>query len=83
LLKYLHQQVCLPSAIISYEQFASIGFDETFYVSCEVKSKTNTAVIADIITHDQNGKIYSRMLGAKATILPLPSNTPDMNLLRS
>jgi acyl transferase domain-containing protein len=73
-MQYIHQQVCLPSAIISYEQFMPISFDETFYVSCEVKSKTNTAVIADVITHNQDGKIYSRMLGAKGTIFSLPSN---------
>ncbi|MGL6344344.1 MAG: SDR family NAD(P)-dependent oxidoreductase [Waterburya sp.] len=73
-MQYVHQQVCLPSAIVNYEQFLPISFDETFYVSCEVKSKTNTAVIADVITHNQDGKIYSRMLGAKGTIFSLPSN---------
>jgi NAD(P)-dependent dehydrogenase (short-subunit alcohol dehydrogenase family) len=73
-LQYSHQQICLPSEIISYEQYDSINLNETFYVSCEVKSKTNTAVVADIITHNQNGKIYSRMLGAKATIFSLPPN---------
>jgi len=64
---------CLPSEIKKVEQFAAIPFDETFYVSCEVKSKTDAAVVADVIAHNLEGQIYSRMLGAKGTILPLKS----------
>ena len=64
-----HQEICLPSEIITYEQFKAIPFDKTFYVSCEVKNKTKTAVVADVITHDRSGKVYSRMLGAKGTII--------------
>ncbi|MBD2387201.1 type I polyketide synthase [Cylindrospermum sp. FACHB-282] len=67
---HFYQQVCLPSEIKAFEQFAPIPFGETFYVSCEVKSKTESAVVADVIAHDQQGKIYNRMIGAKATILP-------------
>ena len=68
-LQYNHQEICLPSEIISYEQFSILPFDQTFYVSCEVKNKTKTAVVADIITHDREGKIYSQMLGSKGTII--------------
>ncbi|MDJ0678666.1 MAG: SDR family NAD(P)-dependent oxidoreductase [Xenococcaceae cyanobacterium MO_167.B52] len=70
--QYLHQQICLPSAIAHYEQYASIAFGETFYVSCEIKSKTDTAVVADVIAHKQNGQIYSQMMGARGTIISLP-----------
>ncbi len=68
-LQHNHQEICLPSEIITYEQFAAIPFDKTFYVSCEIKNKTKTAVVADIIAHDQDGNIYSLMLGAKGTII--------------
>lgn len=68
--QYFHQQGCLPSAISTYEQFALIPFDETFYVSCEVKSKTDSAVVAEVITHDRQGNVYSRMTAAKGTLLP-------------
>ena len=71
--QYLHQQICLPSGIISYEQYAPIAFGETFYVSCEIKSKTDTAVVADVIAHNKKGQIYSQMMGAKGTIISLPS----------
>ncbi|MEO0013146.1 MAG: hypothetical protein RLZZ535_1535, partial [Cyanobacteriota bacterium] len=68
-LQYNHQQICLPSEIITYQQFSIIHFNQIFYISCEIKTKTSTNVIADIIAHDQNGKIYSQMLGAKGTII--------------
>ena len=64
-----YQVICLPSEIINYEQFATIPFDRAFYVTCEVKSKTKTYLVADVITCDRHGKIYSRMLGAKGTII--------------
>jgi acyl transferase domain-containing protein len=68
--QYFYQEGCLPSEIQIFEQFAAIPFDQTFYVSCEVKSKTDSSVTADVITHDRQGKIYTRMIGAKGTILP-------------
>lgn len=68
-LQHNHQEICLPSEIITYEQFSTICFKQIFYVSCEIKNKTKTNIVADIITHDQDGKIYSHMLGAKGTII--------------
>ena len=68
-LQHNHQEICLPSEIISYEQFATIPFDRAFYISCEVKNKTKMAVVADVVACDRDGKIYSRMLGAKGTII--------------
>ncbi len=68
--QHFHQEVCLPSEIKLFEQLRVIPFDEIFYVSCEVKSKTESSVVADIIAHDAEGKIYNRMIGAKGTIIP-------------
>ena len=68
-IQHFHQVGCLPSEIQTFEQFAPVPFDETFYVTCEVKSKTESQVIADIITHNRQGQIYNRMIGAKGTIL--------------
>lgn len=70
-LQHFYQRGCLPSEIQEFEQFAAIPFDETFYVDCEVKSKTETAVIVDIIAHNLQGQIYSSMLGVKGTILSM------------
>lgn len=66
-----YQCGCLPSGITNYEQFACIPFDETFYVSCEIISKTETAAVAQIIAHDKQGNIYIKMQQARGTILPL------------
>ncbi len=68
-LQHNHQEICLPSEIITYEQFAAISFAQTFYVSCEIISKTKTAVVANLIAHDKNGQVYSQMLKAKGTII--------------
>jgi len=70
-LQHCCQQGCLPSEIENFEQFAIIPFDETFYVSAQIRSKTDATVVADVIAHNLEGKIYSRMLGAKGTILPI------------
>ncbi|MBK1986540.1 SDR family NAD(P)-dependent oxidoreductase [Sphaerospermopsis aphanizomenoides BCCUSP55] len=70
--QHFHQIGCLPAEIQTFEQFAPVPFDETFYVTCEVKSKTESNVIADVITHNRQGQIYNRMIGAKGTILPKP-----------
>ncbi len=68
--QHFHQVGCLPSEIKNFEQFAKVPFGETFYVTCEVKSKTESSVITDVITYNRQGQIYNRMIGAKGTILP-------------
>jgi hypothetical protein len=39
-----------------------------FYVSLEVRSHTESGLVADIIAHDSDGKIYTRVDGAEVTI---------------
>ncbi len=68
--QHFHQVACLPSEITTFEQFEAVPFDETFYVSCQIKNKTESSLVVDVIAHNQQGKIYTRMLGAKGTILP-------------
>jgi acyl transferase domain-containing protein len=68
--QYFYQQGCLPSEIERYEQFAPTPFNQTIYISAEVKSKTESALVLDVIAHDQDGMIYNRMIGAKGTLLP-------------
>ncbi|HAA32169.1 MAG TPA: polyketide synthase [Cyanobacteria bacterium UBA8553] len=70
-LQHFHQSVCLPASQDRFEHFAEIPLGEPFYVTCEIKSKAATSIVSDIITHTLQGKIYSRMLGAKGTIFPL------------
>lgn len=73
-LQHFHQSGCLPAKIDALEQFMPTPFDEPFYTSTEIKSKTETSLTIDIITHNQQGQIYSRILGAQGTIFPYKSN---------
>ncbi len=72
-LQHYHQEICLPAEIKKHEQFAATPSDRPFYVSCEVTNKTNTSVSADFTIHDNQGKIYSRLLGGKGIIIPTKS----------
>ncbi|WP_017317835.1 SDR family NAD(P)-dependent oxidoreductase [Mastigocladopsis repens] len=72
-MQHFHQAICLPAAIQKYEQFTNIPCNTPFYVSCEVKAKTASSIIADLIIHDSQGRVYSRMLGAKGVIIPTQS----------
>ncbi|AHJ27705.1 type I polyketide synthase [Nodularia spumigena CS-584] len=68
--QYYHQVGCLPSEIHNFEQFAELPFGEKLYISCEVQSKTNSAIVTNVITHDAQGKIYTRMMDARGIVLP-------------
>jgi len=74
--QHFNQEGCLPGQVEKYEQFAATPCDEPFYVSCEVKAKSSSSATADFIIHNRQGKVYSRLLGAKAIIW-------SMKLLRS
>ncbi|MEA5550398.1 SDR family NAD(P)-dependent oxidoreductase [Anabaena cylindrica UHCC 0172] len=70
-LNHVHQEVCLPGQLTYCEQYLAVPFNIPFYVSCEVKAKTDTGATVNFIIHDREGKIYSRILGAKAVIWPM------------
>jgi NAD(P)-dependent dehydrogenase (short-subunit alcohol dehydrogenase family) len=70
-LNHFHQEVCLPGQLTYSEQFLAAPFNTPFYVSCEVKAKTDTGATVNFIIHSREGKIYSRILGAKAVIWPM------------
>ncbi|AFZ58562.1 SDR family NAD(P)-dependent oxidoreductase [Anabaena cylindrica FACHB-243] len=70
-LNHVHQEVCLPGQLTYCEQYLAVPFNIPFYVSCEVKAKTDTGATVNFIIHNREGKIYSRILGAKAVIWPM------------
>jgi acyl transferase domain-containing protein len=69
-LSHFHQEICLPGQLVLTEQYRPLPCDQPYYVSCEVKTKTDTGVTADFIIHNQEGQIYSRIVEAKAVIWP-------------
>jgi Polyketide synthase dehydratase len=73
--QHFHQKACLPAEVQKYEQFAVIPVDTPFFVTTELKALTETSVTANFTITDDQGLIYARMMGAKATLL-------KMNLLR-
>jgi len=75
-LQHFHQAGCLPAKIKTYEKYIQMPYDMPFYTTTEIVSKTETSLTVNIITHDQDGKVYLRLLGAQGTIFPLPFPTP-------
>ncbi|BAZ39248.1 hypothetical protein NIES4101_52000 [Calothrix sp. NIES-4101] len=69
-LYHFHKQICLPGQMERYEQFARTPVNQIYYVSCEIQQKTATGISANFIVHDQEGHIFSRLLGTKGIILP-------------
>ncbi|MBW4633314.1 MAG: SDR family NAD(P)-dependent oxidoreductase [Iphinoe sp. HA4291-MV1] len=72
-MQHFHQEICLPAGIQKYEQYTQTPCNTPFYVSCEVKAKTSSSVIADFIVHDSQGQVCSRLLGGKGIIIPTQS----------
>ncbi len=75
-LNHYHQEVCLPGQLTHSEQYRTVPCNAPFYVSCEIEGKTATSATANFILHDREGKIYSRILGAKAVIAPMNLHKP-------
>jgi len=69
-LNHFYQEICLPGQLTDSQQFAPIPCDAPYYVSCEIKAKTNSGATCDFIIHGREGQIYSQILGAKAVICP-------------
>lgn len=65
----------LPLQVQKLEHFKSIPFDEEFYVSVEVLSKSETNIFASITAHDIQGQIYVHISQMQVTA------SPRLNLL--
>ncbi len=66
--RHFHQAGSLPLQARQGEQYRPIPFGETSFVSMEVRDSADTKLVADIITHDAEGRVYARVLGAEVTI---------------
>ena len=58
----------LPLRAQAGEYYSSPAFGAPFYVSLEVRSHTESSLVADIIAHNAAGEIYTRVNGAEVTI---------------
>jgi NAD(P)-dependent dehydrogenase (short-subunit alcohol dehydrogenase family) len=65
-----YQAPCLPSYMERLEQYKAIPFDEPIFVSLEVQSQTDTAVVGNLMVQDAAGETYVRIIGLQGTISP-------------
>jgi NAD(P)-dependent dehydrogenase (short-subunit alcohol dehydrogenase family) len=68
--QYNDHAPCLPSHLVSLEQYKPIPFDETCLVDMHIVSHTDTAVVADIWVADNAGKVYAKFNSLQGTISP-------------
>jgi acyl transferase domain-containing protein len=66
--RQFHQAGSLPLSCQKSEQFEAVPIGQPFYVSIEIVSSTATKLVANAVTHDAEGKIYSQIFGAEVTI---------------
>ena len=50
------------------EQYKAIPFDEPIFVSLEVQSQSESAVVGNLMVQDANGQAYVRITGLQGTI---------------
>ncbi|MBV1883039.1 MAG: SDR family NAD(P)-dependent oxidoreductase [Pseudomonadales bacterium] len=58
----------LPSSVDKIEHFEAIPEGQEFYLTLDVKENTLRKMVANILLHDANGKVYSQYTGAKVTV---------------
>jgi NAD(P)-dependent dehydrogenase (short-subunit alcohol dehydrogenase family) len=69
--QYKVQAPCLPSSLERLEQYHEVPFGKRFYVSLQVVSVTDTAVVGDILVQDEQGEVYLRFTHLQGTISPM------------
>lgn len=67
-LQHFHQVAALPSRTGKVEFFRDFPVNQIFYVSTEILSCKNNKLVANIISHDNQGLIYCQAFNVEATI---------------
>jgi len=71
LLIWAHTQqhsIGLPLQIAGASQYEEVPFGTVSYATMIVKSTTPHKLVADVISHDQNGLIFSEVTNAEITL---------------
>lgn len=66
--RHFYQAASLPLKIQHVEQFRPLPFGLTYYASMEVRTSSETGLVADVVAHDAQGQVYTRVKGAEVTI---------------
>jgi len=64
----IYDSASLPLSAGGGEQYRILPPDTTFYVTLEVTKHDSAGLVANIITHDEAGVMYSQVFGAEVTI---------------
>ena len=72
--QHYYQAPCLPSYMERLEQYKAIPFGETIYVTLDVQSQSETAVVGDLTVQDPTGQTYVWIKGLQGTISPRLNN---------
>jgi hypothetical protein len=69
--QYYHGVPCLPARLKELRQFKPIPFNQPCFVSMDIRSKTDKAVVCDITVQDEQGKTYVIFNSLEGTISPI------------
>ncbi len=58
----------LPLQIAGGRQYHPVSFGETTYATMTVKTITSHKLVADVISHDQDGHVFSEVIDAEITL---------------
>jgi NAD(P)-dependent dehydrogenase (short-subunit alcohol dehydrogenase family) len=63
-----HGAASLPLSTAAGELYGSPARGEAFYVTMTVRSSNDFRMLADLVAHDADGRIYLRLIGAEVAI---------------
>jgi hypothetical protein len=66
--RQIYDAASLPLSAGGGEQYRILPPDTVFFVTMEVVKHDSTGLVANIITHDEAGVMYSQVFGAEVTI---------------
>ena len=58
----------LPLATERMDLLVALAPGQPFYVSLDVRSSTDHGMVGDITSHDAQGRVYARVIGAAVTL---------------
>ncbi len=66
--KNIYDAPCLPLSAKGGEQYRPFPKNTPYYVTMEALSSSETGLVTNIISHDENGLVYSMVYGAEVTM---------------
>jgi hypothetical protein len=65
--RHYYDMACLPLRMGVAEQFRAIPPETPFYVTMEVLSSSESKLVTNVYAHDEQGRLYMRILEAEVT----------------